>query len=138
MNTDLRMSIGALSEQTAVGIETIRFYERLGLLPAPPRSAAGHRLYATEHKRRLIFIRRARDLGFSLKEVRALLGPGRGRHVTCAKVKTMTEQHIADLRRRINDLKRMDRALSRMVVQCAGGETGACAIIDALASGARS
>ena len=78
MDADLRLSIGALSEQTAVNIETIRFYERLGILPAPPRSAGGHRLYNNVHKRRLIFIRRARDLGFSLKEVRMLIGPGRG------------------------------------------------------------
>ena len=136
MDADLRLSIGALSEQTAVNIETIRFYERLGILPAPPRSAGGHRLYNNVHKRCLIFIRRARDLGFSLKEIRILIGPGRGQHVTCANVKTITEQHIADIQLKINDLKRMKRALSGMVVHCAGDETEACPIIDALASDA--
>ena len=99
MNTDQRLSIGALSDRTAVHIETIRFYERVGLLPEPPRSGGGHRLYTKEHRNRLVFIRRARDLGFSLKEVRALLGFGGGRG-TCARVKTITEQHIADIRRR--------------------------------------
>src|SRR5262245_20100650 len=64
MNTDPRLTIGVLSDQTAVRVDTIRFYERIGILPKPPRSAGGHRLYANEHKQRLVFIRRARELGF--------------------------------------------------------------------------
>ena len=134
MNTIQSLTIGALSEQTAVKIETIRFYERLGILPAPPRSTGGHRLYSKDHKQRLTFIRRARELGFSLNEIRALLGLDDGRRTTCAKAKIITELHIADIRRRIKELKRLECALSKMVARCPpGNETPDCPIIDALA-----
>jgi MerR family mercuric resistance operon transcriptional regulator len=69
---DRLMTIGALSEHTEVNIETIRYYERIGILPNPPRSKGRHRLYAEEYQRRLVFVRRARKLGFSLEDVRAL------------------------------------------------------------------
>jgi MerR family transcriptional regulator, mercuric resistance operon regulatory protein len=73
METNRLVTIGALSERTEVHIETIRYYERIGILPKPPRSAGGNRLYAEEYQRRLVFVRRARELGFSLEDVRALL-----------------------------------------------------------------
>jgi MerR family transcriptional regulator, mercuric resistance operon regulatory protein len=100
MNTIPRLTIGALSERTEVNVETIRYFERIGILPKPPRSAGGHRLCAKEHKQRLIFIRRSRALGFSLRQVRFLLGLSGGRRLTCAKVKSITEQHITEIRRR--------------------------------------
>ena len=133
MNTNPRLTIGSLSEHTAVNIETIRYYERIGILPKPPRSAGGHRLYATEHKQRLIFIRRSRQLGFSLDQVRVLLGLSGSRRMTCAKVKNITEQHIADIRQRLKDLKRLERVLSDMAAQCRGDELVNCPILDALA-----
>jgi MerR family mercuric resistance operon transcriptional regulator len=133
MNTNPRLSIGALSGRTAVNIETIRYYERIGILPKPLRSAGGHRLYATEHERRLLFIRRSRELGFSLKQVRVLLGLAGGRRMSCAKVKAMTEQHIAEIRRRMQDLKRLERVLIRMAAQCRGAEIPVCPILAALA-----
>lgn len=136
MNSSSRLTIGMISARTAVNIDTIRYYERIGILHKPPRSAGGHRLYSNEHKQRLVFIRRARELGFSLKQIRELLGL-RGRRVTCAKVKNMTEQHIADIRRRMKDLKRLDRVLSDLVAQCRGDELPDCPILDALALGAR-
>jgi MerR family transcriptional regulator, mercuric resistance operon regulatory protein len=133
MNTNPRLTIGALSEHTEVNVETIRYYERIGILPEPPRSAGGHRLYANEHKQRLVFIRRSRALGFSLRQVRVLLGLSNGRRMTCAKVKSMTEQHIADIRRRVKDLKRLERVLRDMAAQCQGEERLDCPILDALA-----
>jgi MerR family mercuric resistance operon transcriptional regulator len=133
MHTNPRLTIGALSEQTEVNIETIRYYERIGILPNPPRSAGGHRLYADEHTQRLLFIRRARQLGFSLEQVRELLGLSSGRRLACAKVKSITEQHIADIRRRVRDLQRLERVLSGMAAQCRGDELADCPILEALA-----
>lgn len=132
MNTNPRLTIGALSEQTEVNIETIRYYERIGILPNPPRSAGGHRLYANEHTQRLIFIRRSRQLGFSLDQVRELLGLSHGRRMACAKVKTITEEHIADIRRKVRDLQRLERVLSGMAAQCRGDEMADCPILEAL------
>ena len=134
MNTIPRLTIGTLSERTEVNIETIRYYERIGILPKPPRSAGGHRLYANEHKQRLVFIRRSRALGFSLQEVRLLLGLSGGRRLTCAKVKSITEQHITEIRRKIKDLKRLERVLSNMAAQCRGDEMPECPILEALAN----
>jgi MerR family mercuric resistance operon transcriptional regulator len=104
MNTSARVTIGVLSGHTGVNIETIRYYERIGIAPKPPRSAGGQRLYADEHRQRLIFIRRSRELGFTLDQVRALLGLAGGRRMTCAKVKTLTEAHVGDIRRKVKDL----------------------------------
>jgi len=132
MNTNPRLTIGALSERTEVNIETIRYYERIGILPNPPRSAGGHRLYGKEHAQRLVFIRRSRQLGFSLDQVRELLGLSSGRRMTCARVKNITEQHIADIRRRVRDLKRLERVLSELTSQCRGDEMGECPILEAL------
>jgi MerR family mercuric resistance operon transcriptional regulator len=134
MNTIPRLTIGALSERTEVNIETIRYYERIGILPKPPRSTGGHRLYANEHKQRLVFIRRSRALGFSLQEVRLLLGLSGGRRLTCAKVKSITETHITEIRRKIKDLKRLERVLSDMSARCRGDEMPECPILEALAN----
>lgn len=134
MNTNPRLSIGSLSERTAVNIETIRYYERIGILPKPPRSNGGHRLYSHEHQQRLIFIRRSRELGFSLDQVRELLGLSGGRRLTCAKVKHISEQHIADIRQRVKDLRRLERVLSDMAAQCRGDEVLECPILQALTS----
>jgi MerR family mercuric resistance operon transcriptional regulator len=128
------MTIGALSEHTEVNIETIRYYERIGILPKPPRSAGGHRLYAEGYQRHLVFVRRARELGFSLEDVRALLRLTGDRHMACGKAKGITEKHIADIRRKVDELKRLERALSAMVTQCRGDDTSDCPILDALAT----
>src|SRR5215831_19667296 len=96
---DQRYPIGVLSAEAGVNIETIRYYERIGLMPKPPRSGGGHRVYGATHVKRLGFIRRARELGFSLDEVRDLLGLARGHSLTCADVKALTEQRIAGIKR---------------------------------------
>ncbi len=133
-NTNARahaLSVGPLSAQTGVNIETIRYYERIGLLPAPPRSAGGRRLYAPVHGRRLIFIRRMRELGFRLDDVRALLGMVDGGY-TCADVHALTVRHLGEVRRRIDDLSRIAGILEDMADRCEAGETPQCPIVDAL------
>jgi MerR family transcriptional regulator, mercuric resistance operon regulatory protein len=129
-------TIGALSERTGVNIETIRYYERIGLLPAPPRSAGRHRLYGEPHRRRLAFIRRARELGFALDEVRALLGLGGGHDLTCGEVSALARRHIGSIREKIRDLKKLERTLSDLVARCAGGDVPDCPILETLSAAA--
>ena len=126
------LGIGALSQATGVNIETIRYYERIGILPAPPRSSGGHRLYDVGHVKRLAFVRRTRELGFSLQEVRELLGLVDGGEVTCDQVKALTLGHLADVRQRIADLRRMERVLGDMAATCDGGAVPECPIVEAL------
>jgi MerR family transcriptional regulator, mercuric resistance operon regulatory protein len=134
-NTKMRAvpaTIGTLSEGTGVNIETIRYYERIGLLPAPPRSAGRHRLYGEQHRQRLIFIRRARELGFSLEEVRVLLGLGGSHDLTCAEVRALTNLHLAAIRQKLRDLKRLESTLSNLSSQCTGKTVPECPILEAL------
>ena len=125
-------TIGALSKGTGCHIETIRYYERIGLLPEPPRSPGGHRLYEEDHLRRLTFIRRSRELGFTLEEVRGLLRLVDGGSYTCAEVKTLTLDHAAEVKRKVVDLRKLERVLREMAAECEGGEVPECPIIDAL------
>jgi MerR family mercuric resistance operon transcriptional regulator len=126
------LTIGALSRRTGVNIETIRFYERIGILPRPPRSAGGHRIYGYDLLRRLDFVRRSRELGFSLDEVRGLLRLVDGGHYTCAEVKTITLNHLRDVRHKIADLRRLERTLAEVAGKCRGGKVPECPVIDAL------
>jgi MerR family mercuric resistance operon transcriptional regulator len=128
------LPIGVLSTETGVNIETIRYYERVGLIPKPPRSDGGHRVYDETHRQRLTFIRRARELGFSLDDIRNLLGLERSEKLTCDEVKALTEQHVEDIRRKIGDLLRLERVLRELAAQCHGGNAPACPILDALGS----
>ena len=123
--------IGALSQRTAVNIETIRYYEKIGLLPSPPRTEGGHRLYPDAHLKRLIFIRRSRELGFTLDEIRNLLGLVEGGY-TCAEVQGAALAHLKNIRRKIADLRRMERTLAETTARCEGGTTPDCPIIDVL------
>ena len=125
-------TIGALSKGTGCHIETIRYYERIGLMPKPPRSPGGHRLYEEDHLRRLTFIRRSRELGFTLEEVRGLLRLVDGGSYTCAEVKALTLDHAAEVRRKVADLRKLERVLKEMAAECDGGEVPDCPIIDAL------
>lgn len=113
--------------------ETVRFYERRGLLPAPPRTAAGHRSYQQEHARRLRFIVRARELGFSLVQIGQLLRlSDDGGSVACAEAKTLTLGRLDEIRRKMTDLGLLEQALSYMVAQCGDGGTRGCPIITIL------
>ena len=127
-----RFGIGTLSRQTGCNIETIRYYELEGLMPHPPRTAGGHRVFGDEHLKRLTFIRRSRELGFTLEEVRGLLTTVDGGHATCAEVKAVTLDHIDDIRGKMADLKKLERVLSELAAQCIGSETPDCPIVEAL------
>lgn len=131
-DTAPRLAIGALSRRTGVNIETVRYYERIGLLPAPARSEGGHRLYGNGHLMRLNFVRRARDLGFTLDEIRALLELAEKRDRPCAEVREVASNHLVDVRAKITALRAMERVLADMVVQCTDGSTPECPLIEAL------
>ena len=126
------MTRGELAERTGSHIETIRYYEQIGLMPDPPRSAHGHRRYIESHERRLRFILRGRELGFSVDELRKLLDLVDRRAVTCGEVRQAALEHLRDVRRRIADLRRMERTLAGTVARCRGGTLPDCPIIDAL------
>ncbi len=128
------MGIGALSRRTGCNVETIRYYERIGVLPAPPRTAGGHRVYGREHLKRLGFVRRARELGFTLPRVRELLRMVDGPDGTCDEVNEITLSHLAEVRRKIADLRRIEGALAAMAERCGGGEVPDCPVVDALFS----
>lgn len=125
---------GELARRTGCNSETIRYYEKIGMLPDPPRTAAGYRQYDDGHVARLRFIRRARELGFALDEVRGLLGLMDAGAQTCAEVKERTERHLAEVRAKIADLRRIERVLARTAAQCSGDDAPDCPVLDALAS----
>jgi MerR family mercuric resistance operon transcriptional regulator len=127
-----RLTIGALSRRSGCNIETIRYYERAGLMPAPPRSQGGHRLYDGGHEKRLVFIRRSRELGFAVEQVRELLRLVDGGDYTCAEVKATTLAHLESVRGKIADLMRMASVLKDMAARCDGGEVPDCPIVEAL------
>ena len=125
------IQIGELSRRTGCNIETIRYYERIGLMPAPPRRGR-YRSYGADDVGRLGFVRRARELGFTLDEVRALLGLAGGGHASCAEVRNLAASHLKDVRTRIADLKRMERVLADSVRACDAGQDPGCPLIEAL------
>ena len=127
--------IGALARESGVNIETIRYYEKIGIMPKPARSSGGYRLYMAQHIKRLTFIRRGRELGFSLDELRDLLRLVDGRSYTCAEVRTLTLDHVADIRRKITDLRRLERVMTGIASRCSGKRIPECPIVDALFQG---
>jgi len=127
-----RVAIGALSKHTGTNIETIRYYERVGLLPAPARTAGGYRLYDTDHLKRLSFIRRARALGFSLAGVRKLLALSDQSRRPCGEVRVVAAAHLEDVKGKIADLRQMERVLKETVARCDAGSGSHCPMIDAL------
>ena len=127
-----RLSIGVLSKATGCNIETIRYYERIGLLPEPPRTEGGHRQYGEAELKRLTFVRRSRALGFTLDEIRGLLGLVDGGDYTCGEVKVITLDHLEEIRRKIADLARLEAVLRDMAAQCEGGTVPDCPVIEAL------
>ena len=126
------MMIGEVSRRTGCNIETIRYYERIGVLPQPPRSKGGHRVYGESHLKRLAFVRRARGLGFTQQEVRGLLELVDGGDFTCGEIKEIALAHADEVRQKISDLQRMENVLSNMAAECDGGTVPDCPIIDAL------
>ncbi len=132
-NTSVRsIRRGDLARATGCNLETIRYYEKIGIMPDPPRSTKGYRSYDKAHVKRLKFVMRSRDLGFSLEEVRGLLGLVDDRSRTCAEVQIIAEDHLTDVQAKIADLQRIERVLSDTVARCTGDAAPECAVIDAL------
>ena len=127
------MTIGELARAADTKAETIRYYERIGLLPAPPRTAGNYRAYAAEHVRRLAFVRRARGLGFAIDEVRALLDLSDRTEQSCAAVDAIARAHLAAVTRKLADLSALRRELETMIGQCRRGTVAECRILEALA-----
>lgn len=126
------LTIGALAKTTGTNIETVRYYERIGLLPAPARTAGNYRAYSASHLARLSFVRRARDLGFSLEAVRDLLRLNDQKRRDCASVGAIAGAHLAEVERKIKDLNALRRELKGLMDQCCTGRIEACRVIEAL------
>lgn len=126
------IAIGELAQRTGCNIETIRYYERIGLLPVPERHGRFRR-YGTADVRLLSFVRRARELGFTLDEVRALLNLSRKGNA-CGEVRAIAAAHLAEVQAKIADLRAMEAALADAVRHCDAGKTPGCPLIDVLAS----
>ena len=127
------LTIGRLAKQAGVNLETVRFYERRGLMPKVPRSASGYRLFPADATRRLRFIRRAQDLGFSLKEIRELLALRVSPRTTSAEIRKRAEAKIADIDGRIRSLESMNKTLRKLTKSCAGcGSASDCPILESL------
>lgn len=131
--TDTAFSIGLLARATGTKVETIRWYERVGLLAAPARTAGNYRAYGRPHLARLSFIRRARDLGFSLDQVRVLLSLAEDRDRSCEAVDAVAREHREEVDRKISDLQALRRELDGLINQCRHGRVSECRIIEALA-----
>src|SRR6516225_5817549 len=131
MGTDA-LTIGQLAREAATKVETIRFYEKTGLLPAPARTSGNYRAYGTEHLNRLSFIRRARGLGFSIEQIRALLGLADNKEQPCEAVDAIAQEHLEAVNRKISDLKALRRELDRMIGRCQHGTVAECRIIETL------
>lgn len=131
-------SIGELSKHSGVNIETIRYYERIKMLPQPLRTANGRRIYGPAEKRRLAFIRRSRDLGFTLEEIRAMLALGGPGHASCAAVHKIASAHLASVRSKLSDLVKLEAILAETVARCSEGATPDCPVLDILDAGRQS
>ena len=124
--------IGELAKRSGVKIETIRYYERVKMLVPPPRTASGRRVYDPTDLRILVFIRRSRELGFSLDEIRALLKLGGPEKATCREVREIASHHLDDIRAKIDDLKKLESLLSKTVSRCSGKTAPDCPVLDVL------
>lgn len=124
--------IGAMSHKTGVNIETIRYYERIEIMPKPDRTEGGNRQYNHDQLKRLFFIKRCRELGFSIEEIRALLKMVDHADFTCGEVHDMTIEHLTNVKKKINDLRRLESSLKAMAAECSKGDIPECPIIETL------
>ncbi len=127
------MRIGELGEATGTKVETIRYYEQTGLLPPPERTSANYRRYGSDHLARLSFVRRARDLGFSIEQIRDLLDLSDDHSRDCCTIDAIATAHLREVDRKIADLKALRRELAQVITSCQGGTTAECRILEALA-----
>lgn len=123
---------GELSKRSGCNLETIRFYEKIGLLRPPQRTPAGHRRYTEQDQRRLRFILRSRELGLSISEIRSLLSLADSKTYTCAEIHDLTLGHLATVRAKIADLQRLEHTLVEISNECSRGAVPECPVIDAL------
>jgi MerR family mercuric resistance operon transcriptional regulator len=124
--------IGEMSRLTGVNIETIRYYERISLMPEPDRTAGGNRQFSHDHLKRLAFIRRSRELGFRIDEIRALLGMVDHDGISCGEVHDLTIRHLQSVQQKIASLRRLERMLADMAADCAQGDVPDCPILETL------
>jgi MerR family mercuric resistance operon transcriptional regulator len=125
---------GELARATGCNLETIRYYEKIGMMPDPPRTASGYRIYDGGHVSRLRFILRARELGFAIEDIRGLLSLMDRGTQTCVEVKARTDRHLTDICAKIADLRRIEKVLAATAAQCSGEDVPDCPILEALAS----
>lgn len=127
------MPIGAASKRTGIKVPTIRYYEEIGLLSAPPRTGSNRRLYGEGEVRRLNFIRHARELGFEIEDIRELLVMAGAPQASCHQADSIVREHLAEIERRIAALQALKGELARMIDECGHGRICDCRIIEALA-----
>jgi MerR family transcriptional regulator, mercuric resistance operon regulatory protein len=127
------LTIGKIAHAAGVHLETIRYYERIRLMPRPGRTKGGHRAYGAEHIRRLAFIRRARELGFGIEDIRTLLALADPEQGSCAKVLEVASLHLASVRLKLADLARLEQVLADTVARCSGSSSPVCPVLDILA-----
>lgn len=126
------LSIGAAAKATSVKVPTIRYYEEIGLLPEAPRTESNRRLYTANDLERLNFIRHARELGFEIEAIRALLDLQGSPEMSCSKVDAIARTHLSNVERRIESLQALKRELTRMIRRCGQGRVADCRIIKVL------
>ncbi len=126
------ISRGEIAKRSRCNLETVRYYEKIGLLLPPKRTAGGHRLYEIDDQRRLRFVLRGRELGFSIDELRSLLSLIDTKTYTCGEIHHLTVDHLESVQQKIVDLKRLEVTLKSIAAECGGGAIPECPIIDAL------
>lgn len=126
------IAIGELSRRTGVNIETIRYYERVGMVEKPARTQAGRRVYGSDHVRALSLVRRSRELGFTPREVRAILSLGGSGSVSCNEVRDIAAHHLEGVRAKMADLAQLERLLASAIERCEGHGASTCAVLDML------
>lgn len=126
------LTIGRLSAAAGVNLETVRYYERIKLMPPPARTASGHRAYEKGHIRRLVFIRRARELGFSIEQIRALLALSEPTRASCAEVREIARAHLDEVQAKLADLAKLKRILAETVARCSSDPAPSCPVLDIL------
>ena len=132
MRVEQGIAIGELSRRTGVNIETIRYFERVGVLAPPPRNSGGRRVYDHSHVRTLGFVRRARELGFTPTEVRAILSLGGPAQASCSEVREIAALHLRRVRAKMADLAQLEGLLATTIDRCEGDGAVTCAVIDML------
>jgi MerR family transcriptional regulator, mercuric resistance operon regulatory protein len=126
------LPMGKLSRLSGVNIETIRYYEKIKILPAPPRTESGRRIFGPNELRRLAFVRRSRELGFTIDEIRSLLELGAPGNASCREVRAVATSHLENIRTKIKDLVKLERLLAKTIAQCSWRSVPDCPILDIL------